>query len=134
MHRPLLAILALALAACGTPQENCIRRETRDLRVVEDLIVTTQDNLRRGYALEEITRTRPVWEECYRPAPSPTPGAAPELKPSLCLEEETYTVTRPKAIDLNAEARTLDSLKAKRSALLRQAEGSIAQCRAQYPE
>ena len=47
---------------------------------------------------------------------------------SPCIEQ------RPKAIDLNEEARKLDSLKAKRKQLARQAEAVIAQCKAQYPE
>ena len=41
---------------------------------------------------------------------------------------------RPKAIDLNEEARKLASLKEKRTSLARQAEKVIAACKAQYPE
>jgi hypothetical protein len=44
------------------------------------------------------------------------------------------TEKRPKAIDLNEEARKLDSLKAKRTELARAAEKVIAACKAQYPE
>jgi hypothetical protein len=44
------------------------------------------------------------------------------------------TTQRPKAIDLNAEARKLDSLRVKRKQLARQAESVVAQCKALYPE
>ncbi len=134
MHRALTVALGLALAACGTPQENCIRRETRDLRVVDRLIAETATNLDRGYALEEYTRTRVEWQRCYRKTPSATPGGKPTLTPDLCLEREEYTETRPVAIDLNAEARKLESLKTKRAQLARQAQAPIAQCQADHPE
>ena len=52
MKRLLLCSFAL-LAACGTPQEQCIAYGTRDLRTVDKLIVETEGNLTRGYALEE---------------------------------------------------------------------------------
>ena len=134
MKRLLFATLGLALAACGTPQENCIRGVTRDLRVVEGLIGDTEANLARGYALENITMSRPVWKQCLRRTGGITPEGQPAVAPDLCLDDETYTVTRPKAIDLSAEQRTLDGLKAKRAQLTRQSEGAVAQCRAQHPE
>lgn len=127
-----LAFLALAaLAACGTPQEQCINRNTRDLRNVDRLIKETEGNLARGYAFETVTVYEDRWVYC--PQPKPPEGEAP-LPPRLCLDERPVTEQRPKAIDLNEEARKLESLKAKRKQLARQAEAVIAQCKAQYPE
>ena len=60
----LLSIALLALAGCGTPQEQCINRNTRDLRTVDRLIVETQGNLQRGYALETVTRYEDFWDTC----------------------------------------------------------------------
>jgi hypothetical protein len=129
--RPILALpLLLALVACGTPQEQCIARETRDLRVVERLITETTGNLQRGYALEEITITNTVWVDCTPHVKKGDP--APEQK--LCLDDEEETITRPKAIDLAAEQRTLDSLLVKRRDLARAAERVIAACKEAYPE
>ena len=55
-----LTFLALAaLAACGTPQEQCINRNTRDLRTVDRLIAEAEGNLQRGYAYETITVYEP---------------------------------------------------------------------------
>lgn len=130
MKRLVLLPLAL-LAACGTPQEQCINRGTRDLRTVERLIAETQGNLDRGYALETITRYEDYWDTCFDPV---TVEGETVYKPRMCLKERSYTEERPKAIDLNAEARKLESLKAKRADLARAAEPVIAQCKAEYPE
>ncbi len=132
IHFPLLF-----LAACGTPQEQCISRQTRDLRVVDRLIAETEGNLKRGYAFEEVTVWDEQWVTC--PVPPPPPVAAgetppPPPAPTLCLEEVRETVTRPKAIDLRDEAEKLAGLKDKRAELARAAKAVIAQCKAQYPE
>lgn len=122
------------LAACGTPQERCIQRETRDLRTVDKLISESEANLERGYALEQVTIYRPEWRQCEaQPAAIPTPGAPPP-SPQLCLEDVPETVTRPKAINLADERETLAELRKKRKELANRAERSIAECRAQYPE
>ena len=129
--------LCFALVACGTPQEQCIARETRDLRVVDKLIAETEGNLARGYAFEKITISRTVWVRCEplvaRPpvegAPVPPPAA-----PRLCLDDEEETITRPKAIDLAAEQSKLSGLKAKRKQLDAAANRSIAACQKAYPE
>lgn len=127
--------LGLALAACGTPQEQCIYRETRDLRTVDKLIGTTELNLARGYAMEDRVVYEPVWERCgTRFRTDKKTGAVTAVAPRLCLESRPRTISRPKAIDLAAEARTLASLRTKRADLARAAQGSIGQCRAQYPE
>lgn len=131
MRRLMLSLSVLSLlAACGTPQEQCISRNTRDLRTVEKLITEVQGNLNRGYALEQYSVTVPVWKQCV--VPNRDPAAQVTTRP--CLEEETETRTRPQAIDLNAERAKLESLFTKRDQLAREAQGVIAQCKAQYPE
>lgn len=127
-----LILLSLGLfAGCGTPQEQCISRNTRDLRTVDRLIAETQGNLDRGYAFETITVYEDYWTSC--PQPPVTEGQTP-LPPRLCLDERPVTEQRAKAIDLNEEARKLDSLKVKRRQLAKAAEAVIAQCKAEYPE
>lgn len=127
-----LAFLTLAtLAACGTPQEQCINRNTRDLRTVDRLIAETEGNLARGYAYETVTVYEDYWTYC--PVPRPVEGQ-PAPPPRLCFDERPVTEKRPKAIDLNEEARKLASLKEKRKSLALQAEKVIAACKAQYPE
>lgn len=131
MRRLILSLSVLSmLAACGTPQEQCINRNTRDLRTVEKLITEVQGNLARGYAIEEYTISVPVWRQCTVPSADPTQPAV--TRP--CLEDGLETRTRPKAIDLNAERAKLESLFTKRDQLAREAQAVIAQCKAQYPE
>jgi len=127
-----IALLFLGLAACGTPQQQCINTVTRDLRVVDGLIEQTQTNLNRGYALEDVTTYRPVWRDCG-PLRPPKEGEKPQ-PPRLCLDDEAVTVQRPQAIDLDAESHKLTTLKAKRKQLAKQAEASIRACQTQYPE
>ncbi|NEX46002.1 hypothetical protein [Pseudotabrizicola algicola] len=130
-------VLLVLLAACGTPQERCIARETRDVRVLDRLIAESEGNLARGYALEEVVTYRDRWVQCpAAPAPAPAEGEpAPEpAPPTFCWDEVRETETRPKAIDLRAEAQKLASMQDKRAALLRAAGPAIAQCKAQFPE
>lgn len=127
-----LTFLTLAaLAACGTPQEQCISRNTRDLRTVDRLIAEAEGNLDRGYAFETITVYEDYWTYCEQPRP---PEGEPIPPPRLCLDERPVTVERAKAIDLQDEARKLAGLKEKRKELARRAEAVIAQCKAEYPE
>lgn len=132
-----LFLLLPLLAACGTPQEQCISRVTRDLRTVDGLIAETQTNLARGYAMEEYTTYEMEWHMCgVQPVPPKgadgKPGKAPA--PLMCWEREPVTRERPKAIDLGAEAVKLEQLRAKRAQLARASGPAIAQCQAQYPE
>lgn len=132
------AILLLALAgACGTPQERCIARNTEDLRTVEKLIAESEGNLERGYALEWVTVWDTVWDWCY---------AGPRVyrvdgekrygrgRRYMCDRDIARRVQQPKAIDLKAEAETLDQLRRKRRSLALAAQPAIAQCQALYPE
>lgn len=135
MKRLFLALPAL-LAACGTPQEQCIYAGTRDLRTVEELIATTQGNLDRGYAIASETRYVPVFRPCLPPPALPVAGQPPPPPPQmqLCEDVEPQTVEKPVAIDLEAEARKLRQLQTKRKELQRAAEQVIAACRAEHPE
>ena len=54
----------LTLVACGTPQEQCISQNTREYRVVSNLLREVEANLARGYAWEEREVTRTEWRDC----------------------------------------------------------------------
>lgn len=130
MNRLIFVTIGL-LAGCATPQGQCINRNTRDLRTVDRLSAETQGNLDRGYAFETVTVYEDYWAICPRP-PVAT-GEAPPA-PRLCLDERPVSVQRAKAIDLNEEARKLDSLTVKRRQLAKAAEPVIARCKAEFPE
>lgn len=130
-----VAPLVLALvAACATPQEQCINRETRDLRTLDRLIAETDGNIRRGFAIEEYTVDITVAGTCREPGG--LDGAGNPLPPVFvpCFVDREVTRTRPVAIDLNAERAKLASMQAKRRDLARAADRAVAQCRAQFPE
>ncbi len=125
------ALFACAvLTACGTPQEQCISYNTRDLRVVDRLIAEVEGNLDRGYAIETVTLTRAFWTYCR---PGPAVEGQPS-RPERCLVDREYEVERPKAIDLAAEAQKLEGLRQKRAELAQKAKVVIDQCKAKYPE
>jgi hypothetical protein len=132
-----LGLMMLAgLAACGTPQEQCVGRETRDLRQVDRLIAEVQGNLDRGYAIEEVVVYKDRWVQCPAPVVPPVEGEPPPpaAGPQLCLDEVRSTEKQAKAINLKAEAETLASLKVKRRQLARDAQAGIDACKATYPE
>jgi hypothetical protein len=118
------------LGACASPQERCITAATRDMRVVDTLIAQTKATLARGYALEVETVYRTEFKDC---TPKPTP-TTPDPSPRLCSVEVPQTITRPMAVDLNAESAKLASLETKRAAQARFAQTAIGQCRAEFPE
>ncbi|WP_050528116.1 hypothetical protein [Pseudorhodobacter aquimaris] len=127
----LISVLAV-MAGCGTPQERCIAGATRDLRIVDRLIGETNRNLERGYALEEVVRTRTRWVMC-RPPKAATKDE--KAKPArMCLRDSHYTVTRPKAINLAEEREKLAELQKKRTTLLRSAAKEVADCKIAHPE
>jgi hypothetical protein len=120
--------LTLVLAACGTPQERCIRSATQEVRTLDRLIAEAEANLARGYAYESHEVVRHVWTVCDDHI-----GPRRHVR-HMCFEPVFRTVERPVAIDPQVEARKLDGLKERRAALARRATGEVAQCRAQYPE
>ncbi|MCB5408709.1 hypothetical protein [Pseudogemmobacter faecipullorum] len=135
MKKPFLALSILSvLAACGTPQEQCIRRNTEDLRTVERLIAESRGNLNRGYALERYTVTVPDWQPCIRYVPGTKEDPTPRPVSTTCRSWDTETRTRPQSIDLSLEAKKLDQLLVKQRELSRQAQSVVKQCQALYPE
>lgn len=129
MKRLLLASVVL-LAACGTPQEQCISANTRDLQVVDRLIREAEGNLARGYGYQIVTEYEPRWIDC---TPRPT-EAVPNPVSQMCFDRVPVSVRKEVALDLNAEAAKLKSLKVKRAALATAAESVVAQCKAKFPE
>ena len=125
-----LTVASFVLAACGTPQERCIRSATKELRTVEALIAETHANLSRGYRYERDEIIRYAWVRCDREYLSPG-HLAPR---QMCWEPYTDIVERPVAIDPAAEKRALDGLNARRTTLERQAAIQIDACKAESPE
>jgi len=130
MNRLLFLSLGLTLAACATPQEQCISGASRNLQVVTRLIAETEGNIARGYALAEVVETRPDFVDC---TPKPT-DEVPDPAPRKCLVDVAQAVTRPVAIDLDAEAAKLASLRAKQADLIEESDAAVRLCLQRYPE
>lgn len=127
--RSAFILLPLAvLAACATPQEQCIADATRELRTINRLVNETERNLTRGYALETVQEVRVVDSICR--------GENEDGSEFTFECEETRTIDRQRqvAIDLNAERAKLNSLRERQAQMQRQAESGVSQCRALYPE
>lgn len=132
MRSASLFSLLVFLAACGTPQERCIRNATQELRIIDELIGEVQANLARGYAYETYEITRTQWEICgYYDYES---NGEIRSRPRYCLDDVTDTVRRRVAIDPQAEERKLAGLQAKRQPLARRSAAAVAACRQQFPE
>jgi hypothetical protein len=129
-------VLVAGLAACGTPQEQCIRTATRELRTVDRLLAETRANLARGYSYETEEITRTEWVICdYVQDPASTPGAPlPKPRPRYCFDDVTDTVRREVAIDPALERRKLAGLEEKRRDLNGKAAAAIRACQTKYPE
>jgi len=132
MRHLALAPLLLLLAACATPRQQCERAATRDMGVVSSLIVKTQQNLARGYALKREVRTRSVLQFCY--GNTLNDDGDGYVGATFCNNTETYTVETPVAIDVTAEQAKLRSLKAKLVELQQRSAQQLAACAAQYPD
>jgi len=132
-YRPALVLCMTVLAACGTPQQQCITANTRDLQVLERLIAETERDIARGYAEEEVRVPVPQWVPCGPKPVSPAPGvSAPPQQ--MCFDTFDQIQTRPKAINLDAERAKLATMQKKRVELARAAQKVVADCKARFPE
>ena len=119
--KPLAALaLPLLLAACATPQQRCELDATRDLRVVNGLIADTQSTIQRGYALREEQRTRVGASFCY--------GGGDDFGYGICWGNDTYTRTRPVAVNLDEERAKLQTLLRKKEELEVRARAQLDAC------
>lgn len=126
----MLSVVLLGLAACATPQQQCLGQVTQNLRVLDNLIAETQANLTRGYAVVPAVRSVSEFVDC---TPRPT-EANPDPRRQKCLVRTAQTYSRPAAIDLDAEAAKLASLQAKRQQVALATGPAILTCQQQYPE
>ena len=129
----LLALGAtLIVASCGTPQERCISRNTREYRTISSLLAEVEGNLARGYAWEERTVTRMEWDDCgyvYRDG-----NGTRRFGTRSCMRNVADTERYRVPIDPAAETRKRDNLIARKKALTPPAMSAVNACKAAYPE
>lgn len=122
----------LALTACGTPQQQCIRKHTSEYRNISQLLAETEGNLARGYAWEERIVTRTRWTEC-RDLGRDKDGKT-IIRYRSCLRDYTDTERYRVAIDPLVEQRKRDNLAAKKRELEPRAAATVRACREAFPE
>lgn len=129
----IVAISALlALTACGTPQERCIRNQTSELRTVQNLLAEVEGNLARGYAWQEREVIGQEWDDCPRVVRRRDGDRDIIYVP--CLRTVTDTEHYRVPIDPASESRKRDNLRERRDVLIQQAEAGVRACRTAYPE
>ncbi|QBX34437.1 hypothetical protein E4191_06720 [Paracoccus liaowanqingii] len=124
--------LPLALAACGTPQERCIDRNTSEYRTISALLAEVEGNLARGYSWQERQVVRTRFEQCRRVYRDR--NGQQHVSTYGCwrdyVDSERYRVP----IDPAAETRKRDGLEARQAALTRGARAAVSACREAFPE
>lgn len=126
--RAALLIVPLLLTACATPREACIADVSRQVSILNNLIVQTEGNLERGYALEQRQRIRTRRSFCRGS------NSNRSRSRSRCDRIDTITQNVPVAIDLEAERAKLASLQLRQSQNVANAQAGLAQCAASFPE
>ncbi len=123
----LLLVLPL-LAACATPREACISQASQQLMTLDALVIETQDNIARGYALATQQQVVPVQKTCTVRDSNGQPIFVP------CNEVEVRDIQVPVAIDLNAERAKLASLQERQRQMRGAVDAAVASCIATHPE
>lgn len=134
MRRNIMLTLlpVLALAACGTPQEQCISRNTSEYRTVSRLLAEVEGNLVRGYAWEERQVTRTEWNDCR--AVLRDKEGNPIMVSRPCLRDVVDTERYRVPIDPQSETRKRDGLRERQIVLGKQANAVVAACKTAYPD
>ncbi|SNR50472.1 hypothetical protein EYF88_10425 [Paracoccus sediminis] len=130
----LAATLALPLlvAACGTPQERCISRNTSEYRTVSGLLAEVEGNLARGYAWEERQVVRDRLTQCRTYLRDEDGRAVVAYEP--CWRDYVDTERYRVPIDPAAEQRKRDNLAARQAVLGNRAASVVQACQAAFPE
>ena len=93
----LILPLLLALAACATPQQQCINSVAGNLHALDGLILQTQGNLQRGFAYTQVVRNVPQFVPCGGGW-----NGTGYNNTDMCLVNTVQTFQQPAAIDLAA--------------------------------
>lgn len=123
--------LPLALAACGTPQDRCISRNTSEYRTISALLAEVEGNLSRGYAWDERQVVRSRYTQCERVTRDSEGRAV--VSTYGCWRDVAETERFRVPIDPAAETRKRDGLASRQAALEQRATAVVAACRAAYP-
>lgn len=128
MRNSLFILPLIALTACASPQERCISNVAREINTIGGLILQTQGNIDRGFALETREETREVSGTCRGRTET---GEEVRVR---CQKTQTREVRVPVTVDIAGERIKLAQLQDRQRALASQSNAAVAQCRAQFPD
>ncbi|WP_068115651.1 hypothetical protein [Tropicimonas marinistellae] len=134
MRNVILLLVLPVMAACATPRETCLKAATKDIQVVDQLILETQANLSRGYGIEKEPYVTSTVDLCLGSGGYGYGRNRVGVGWSYCNTPTTRYKSKPVAIDRAAEQRKLRELKETRARLVRESDARLAQCNAQYPQ
>ena len=112
------------VAACATPQEQCINTASNQVQILQNGIAKAQGNISRGYAIHKHREEYQVADICYDK----------EKKPYACFDTEYRTIETPVSIDVIQEHRKLADLKRRLPAAKRKMLTDVKSCRMAYPQ
>lgn len=124
----ILIVPLVALAACGTPREQCIAGANRPLVTLDRLIAQTSGNVQRGFAIAQVQDVRVLRSTCEG---TNEDGSTFRFR---CEETETFTREVPVAINIAEERVKLAQLQDRRAQAARAASAQAQQCIARHPE
>lgn len=127
-----LVLVPLLLTACGTPQERCIARHTREYRNVSNLLAEVESNLARGYAWEEEQVVRERLTTCRHILRDKEGNV--EILHRPCWRDKVETRRYRVPVDPVAEERKRDGLAKRLSELGEETRAYVAACKRTYPE
>lgn len=119
---------ALLVAACASPQQQCISDAQKPVTFLRQQVAEVQSNVSRGYAV--TTKQEVVIEDAI------CPGVDSEGNPVevLCQKSEVIDHEVPVPINLSAERAKLADLQSRLAVAERKLAEQIAQCQRSFPE
>jgi hypothetical protein len=124
LRLPAIGIALTFLAACATPQKQCIARETAEYRAVTAQIEELEETLERGYALHRQTVPFTEARICR----------VTGNEPYLCPRTRFHTIETPVSVDMDDTRKKLARLKVQRIKLAPAAATAREACIRAYPE
>lgn len=124
---PLVLLPLVLLSACATPREQCLSQANSQLRTLRALTNETRANIQRGYAISEEQEVRVRRGLCGYETEDGKDGFV------RCDKTDVRDVSRPVAIDLEAERRKLASLESRLDEEQMRANRAAQICVQRYP-
>jgi hypothetical protein len=118
--RLIYALSALALVACASPQDRCLRQAQAQLVELDAQIAESEHAIARGYRIMPATEARTTLHICAWPK-----------EPVLFCTRHTPAMRETRvAVDTGSEQANLDRLRAERRAIAEATAQRVASCNA----